>query len=516
MKRDTVRRLAGTDDGIVTAKPRLAQTTASGRRAQSNVLAIVVLLGLTVLGLGLVVMIGGGSLEDSRTSATIERAEGALVSFASQSAPVALGDADSVRVALADSRTGRYDVLEEAGSIRVTHTPEDEDAGVEELYRSDLGTLRYENDGTVVGYQAGGVWKAQGNSSAMVLPPPIVYQDETLTMPLVRVLGDGHVSGPTTSDAERVGVPMAAYPNASKQYGTDGPPYRNPVEQGLVTVTVQSEYYQGWAEYFRSRSGGDVTVDHATESVTLELTAGGTTGPFQMPNEGNAVEIRGLSNDHGLSNFTIILAPDDTDAASFNNLQWAMYVDNGPRELELHLRKGSEVSGGEPCDSEFVSLTLYYSESNGDSYHGWHDDDAFRTECTDRDGDGVADETRLVANLTNERTITMQELSSTDLTHFNPSGGSLEETITFDEHTEAVEWEPATFDESADSTTVRRVTQHYLSALGSSYDVIVDDKNSDTINEDGSRGRLSYDGEGRVTFMHITHRGIRVTLSGGD
>jgi hypothetical protein len=50
--------------------------------------------------------------------------------------------------------------------------------------------------------------------------------------------------------------------------------------------------------------------------------------------------------------------------------------------------------------------------------------------------------------------------------------------------------------------------------MGTNYDLVVDDKNSDTVNEDASWGRLAYEGEGRVTFMHISQREIRVELTG--
>jgi hypothetical protein len=466
------------------------------------------------MGLSLIVVIGGGSLDESKTGATLDRAEQALLSFGSQSGAVALGDARSARVDLGDGRDGRFAIAEDTGAIRVTHEREDGDGTTEEIYSATLGALRYEHGGTTIGYQAGGVWRAQGNGSVMVSPPPLTYQDETLNMPLVTLTGGGEVTGPTKSFAEIGREPVTIYPNASRQYGTDGAAYRNPVQQGLVTVTVTSEFYLGWAEYFRTRSDGRLTIDHANRSVGLELTAGGTMGEFDMPNEGTPVEIRGLSDDHGVSNFTVVLAPDDSDAANFDNLQWAMYVDNGPREMELHLRKSGELTTGQPCDDEVVSMTLYFSGANGDPYHGWQDEDAFQTDCTDRDGDGTADETRLVANFTDDSEVTMTDLSSTDLTHFNPSGATLEDPLTIDGHS-AVAWEPATFELSGDSTTtMHRVTRHYLSSLGSNYDLIVDDKNSDTVQEDDSWGRLTYDGEGRVTFMHISDRHLRVKLTG--
>jgi hypothetical protein len=510
------RRVTGT--GAV--RPRHHDDESSTRacdrvRAQSNVLAVVFLVGLTVVGLGLVVTIGSGSLDESRRGATIDRVEQAMMSFTVQSANVALGESSRAAVDLGDGRGGRFVVSDDAGSIRVTHRNEDANGTVEEIYRSTLGAVRYEHENTVVGYQAGGLWRGQGNSSVLISPPPITYRDETLVMPLVRAFGDGDVTGPTRSVVRPGRTPVTHYPNASKQYGSDGPRYMNPVHEGIVNVTIQSEFYKAWAQYFRTRSDGRLTLDHANRTVVLELTAGGTIGPFEMPKEGNPIEIRGLADDHGLDNFTVVLAPDDTDAANFDNLQWAMYVENGARELEIHLRKSGELTTGRRCNDEVVSMTLYYSDTNGNPYDGWQNETAFRTECTDRDGDGTDDETRIVANLTGSSPLSMRALSSTDLTHFNPSGSTIRDPLTIDGHTASVAWEPATFNLSDDPTIpMGRVTRHYLSSIGSSFDLVVDDKDSNTVHEDASWGRLTYDGEGRVTFMHITHREVRVDLRG--
>ncbi len=502
-------------NGHGTGETRSRVSSRGRRRAQSNVLAIVLLIGITVGGMGVAVSIGTDSLDETRTHAALEQVEQSLLSFDSQSSSVSLGDSRSRVIDLGDSRDGHFSILEDAGSIRVTHENYSEDGDVQVIYQGDMGTLQYQHEGTTMGYQAGGVWRAQGNSSAMVTPPSLIYQDETLVMPIIRLVGEGYVSGPTQSAVRSKATSGSRFPNASLTYDENGLAYQNPVQHGLVTVTVQSAYYRGWAEYFRTRTDGTVAVDPSTESVTMELTASGTSGDFQMPKEGNGVEVRGLAGDHGVENFTIVLAPDDSDAANFDNLQWAMYVDNGPREIELHLRKSGEVPTGRRCNSEAVSMTIYYSESNGDPYHGWKDDSAFQTECTDRDGDGVDDETRLVANLTGSNTLTMQDLSSRELTHFNPSGASLRNPLTIDEHEETVGWEPVTYDVSGDATqSLRNVTRHYLSSLGSNYDLIVDDKNSDTVNEDASRGTLVYEGEGKVTFMHISEHELEVELNG--
>jgi hypothetical protein len=483
-------------------------------RGQSEVLAVVLLFGLTVLGTVTIVAVGSDSLDQTETEAELQRAEHAMTTFDSESVLVALDESEVKRVPLGDSGGGQYSVSEDAGWIRVTHHNHTSSGSTSEtIYNRTLGAVTYRNDGRTIAYQGGGVWRSDGEGSVMVSPPEFHYRSETLTLSSIHVRGSGHVSGTAhatvTSERNRTRI----FPNETLYQGTTKQ-YANPVQNGMVEVTVRSEYYQGWATYFRARTQGEVSVDHGNETTVLELTAGGTIGQFKMPKESNAVEIRGLDDPHAVENFTIVLAPDDVDAAKFNNLQWSMYVDNGNREMEYHLRKSGEVvNNSVACDLETVSLTVYYSDTNGDPYEGWHAPDAFTTNCVDRDGDGTKDEAQLVANLTGSVEMTMTDLSNTDLQYFNPSGNTRSSTYVFDEHEASVSWEAETYDASNPNTSARNLTNHYLSMLSGDFDIVIDDKPSDTINEDASWGQIDYDGEGRVTFMHITSNHVRVEIT---
>jgi len=60
-----------------------------------------------------------------------------------------------------------------------------------------------------------------------------------------------------------------------------------------------------------------------------------------------------------------------------------------------------------------------------------------------------------------------------------------------------VSWEPRTYDASDDTAPIYRLTNHYFARLGPSFDPVVDDKNSDTVQEDESYGTLEYEAEGK-------------------
>jgi hypothetical protein len=190
-----------------------------------------------------------------------------------------------------------------------------------------------------------------------------------------------------------------------------------------------------------------------------------------------------------------------------------MYAKDGSTEFELHLRMaGSDNDPTTLCKEQTVAASVFYSETNGNSYHGWKNSSAFRTSCTDRDGDGDADETELIANLTGETSLAMSDLTSSDLNWASASGSTREATLTFDEHESTVTWEPRTFS-GDDAATTTELLNHYFGLLGPNYDLVVDDKNSDTVSERESTGVLEYDARGRVTYIHISGNEIRLDLT---
>jgi hypothetical protein len=483
-------------------------------RGVSETLGVVLLVALTVIGTTLTVALGGAAIEDARDTTETESAQHAMTLFDARSALVALGDAGVQTVDLGRARGGAFDVREGEGWLRITHQNYS-GTDDEEIYNGTLGSFVYETEDTTLAYQGGGVWRVDGNGSArMVSPPEFHYRGATLTLPVIRVEGSAAGSGASRAVVRQSQTRSRVFPNASNTYDGGSRRYANPTSSGTMMVTVHSEYYRGWASYFRARTEGNVSVDHANETVSAELVAVGTLGAFDMPSDGNSIDVRGLQGGHSVNDFTITLKPDDADSAEFSNLQWSMYAASGSKEFEVHLRKsGTDDVAGTPCTEVSVQATVYYSDG-GSSYQGWTNDTAFRTECYDADGDGTNDETQLTANLTGDTKLSMQDLSNSDLQYFSPSGETRQSPVTFDEHSGTVAWEAKTFQDGGDDdTTIGNLTGHYMSSLGSSYELEIDDKNSDSVNEDQSHGNLDYGGTGRVvTFLHVTENRVEVDV----
>lgn len=474
-------------------------------RGQSETLGVVLILGITIAGTGLLIGFGSSALDDTRSSTELHQAELAMTVFDSRAATVALGDSDVQTVDFGGT-SGDIAVKPNSGRITIKHVNWDSsrsDESPEVLHQSSLGALVYENDGTKLVYQAGGVWREhEGGGVTMVSPPEFHYRGATLTLPLVRVAGQGGGSGDSTVTVKSGGDFERVYPDASEHYGgEENPAYMNPAENGQVELIIESEYYEGWASYFRERTNAEVDSYESNQTVVVRLVSTGTTGYFEMPGEDSSVNVRGVGEE-GMDGFEVTIRPDDADSANFKNLKWSMYVDEGSTQFELHVRKSGDDGN---CNVD-ASATIYYSTDNGNTYHGWYAEDAFRSECGDFDGDGD-EEIRMVLDFVDgdpnepgDPTLTYQQLSSSNTVEFNPSGKTLADSGTYE----------ASSDEEE---SIDQLLNYYFSRMGD-FDLTVADKGGNTVNEGASYGTIDYDGGTKyITYLHITENEVKVELN---
>ncbi|WP_254823721.1 DUF7289 family protein [Haloglomus halophilum] len=550
-------------------------------RGQATI-GFALIVGIALIGVVTVVALGATALTDIQTSSGTGAAEQAMTQFDSKTSQVALGDSNTQTVSVGQT-AGSYQVDPDAGYVQVVHQNFDGvnngpgDPNDHVIYETKLGTVSYERGDTAVAYQSGGVWKKTGDGqSRMVSPPEFHYRGSTLTFPIVRVNQDSNSvqsgGGAVDLRVSQSGEPVDIFPDRNSGYPDtdsdgdgfvdadnpgdddddgDGGAYVNPSEDGTVVVYIESEYYKAWAEYFEDRTDGAIQTsdtggalinanpDPAGDGndgqvVAVELVSTGQTGTFAMPGEGSSLGVSGVS-DHSMTDFEITVAPDTNDQASFNNLQWSMYVDDGGKEFEMHLRS----DGGGSCSNQEFTLVIFYSPAGTDDYHGWKQEnmDSFK-QCSDLDGDGD-DEIRLNPHFVddedddgkprepgdaseNDFNLTYTSLSSNDLIHFGVGGSSDRDLIaspTFDQHASGVGWESITYDaDTSDDTnpseeTTDGLVNHYFSLLGPGFDLVVDDKSGSSVQESDSAGNIEYaGGDEFITFIHISKNDVEVTI----
>nr|WP_241432722.1 hypothetical protein [Natrinema pellirubrum] len=190
-----------------------------------------------------ILLVAGDVMTSTEQQAESERVEQAFVELSKQMATVSK-DGDAPKSMTFDAgqkgavtRTATGEITIKARNVNETLT---------------MGSIEYEgDDGSIVAYQAGGVWRETGNQTRMISQPSIAYsaEEQTLSLPVTTVSGERELS------SGEVDI---------RHNGTD--PVRNTtvVEDDTVTLEITSKYYRGWELYFEEEVG-DASVRNVTQ-----------------------------------------------------------------------------------------------------------------------------------------------------------------------------------------------------------------------------------------------------------
>lgn len=228
---------------------------------QSTVLGFVLLIGIVGAASVGILIVGVDTTKDTTQESRDERVEGAFVQFDKQVATAVRTDGDT--------RTVDFDLDE--GAVRkqatgriVVETAETNTV----LVNQTVGSVVYDGGDRPIAYQAGGVWRGEGANATFVSSPEIEYRRGTLVFPIAILTGPTTLSGDEVTIRKQSTVSPLASPTL--------------VANELVTIRITSDYYGGWADFFRSwTNDAAVTVDHANETVVVELGRPEIDGDFE-------------------------------------------------------------------------------------------------------------------------------------------------------------------------------------------------------------------------------------------
>ena len=480
-------------------------------RGQSSVLGSILVIGLVLVGTAMVVTLGSAALTDVQTQTELERAEHSMTLFNSRAAMAALGDSPTQEVNFGADK-GSFETRQDDSWLRITHANHTGNGDDEVIYNESLGTVVYENDGTEIAYQGGGVWrKDPGGEGMMISPPEFHYRAATLTLPIVRVNEPSNPGHGSKVQISRANDTKRVFPNSSATYDVGSSVYQNPVANGTINITIKTEYYHGWAEYFRTNTEGQVTTfpDDNRVRVTL-ISLAGSIGDFDMPNEGNSLGIQGMGNDHPVNSFDISLRPDN----HYGNMHWSFYADGGNEQLEIHFYSDGKCTGsGYNGD---IDTSIYYYNSSGSTtiHEEWqnmsvdveHNDD-FTLDCSTGE---------LTIDLLGSTTMQYGDIDMTGSDNKWMYGAELKgadppsQTTSFGPH------DPDHGQYSVDDKEeLGFLVNHYLQMTGPTYDFTVVDGpgGSSRVDESQSTGTLTFEtgtGAKYITYLHVTQNDIDV------
>lgn len=323
-----------------------------GFRGQSEVIGVVLLLGLVMAGIGAVTLVGPALLDSIDTQNRIEAAEQTMREVDAQINDLeGSGENASTAVPVSPGEKGRIyfedDMSENHYSVSIETTNGSSCA----ISDQPLGQLTYEHtkSGDIVAYQGGGVWKRTSDGgSVMVSPPDLTYRKPpgekgTLDIGLANVSGEltGYRRVELSSD------PSETYERNRKLRDELRPCWED-LEHVTVTVT-SSDFADAWERYMKDEIPGVVTRSGAEVSVEIDRSE---LVEYTPPKDENAT--------------VDVIADDDTVGTDDSEVT----IDENGTDARVTLL-GAELSGipGEGCDTRYY----YYSGERYeicDVYHG--------------------------------------------------------------------------------------------------------------------------------------------------
>ena len=437
--------------------------------AVSEVLGYILIFGMVVTMVGLIFTVAIPLMEDSQERAYIESIKRGITVLDSKASMVALGESPSQTINI-DSKGGIFGVNESASYISIvmneTGTP---------IFDGTLGTLTYELDGTVIAYEGGGVWMKYPQGGAIMLSPPeFHYNGETLTLPIIRLLGNEHTSGIGTVQFK------VAKDNSQIRFPNSGinTSFINPVAGSRdIQITITSDYYKAWAKYMDERTEvHGITTDDLNRQVSATLNIKPSDAAQELNDDFIVYEIDDTVVDP-ITNFKLDLTA--TSAAGLTPLNFEFKTSDAINpQLMIYLKN---VGLGT------YYISVIYEEDGSGHTEEWRTDNF------------AGDPDHEVFDLLSSQSVTFKTSPANKESESWGSGQYI--------------YEPGVDYDKTGTNTLANITQHYLKIMPAPFEFTVEETAS-IVDLDNSTVVLNYAvAPPRLTYLHIVKHDVTVGIS---
>ncbi|WP_049896692.1 DUF7289 family protein [Natrialba chahannaoensis] len=306
---------------------------AVSQRGQSALLGFVLLVGMVAAVSVGVLLVAGETITGAEQQAETERVEQAFVEMSQQLSSTAMNSDITQSMDIEAGENGAM-VLKDTGKIHIYGSSFDENISI--------GAIEYEGEnGDRIAYQAGGVFRETMDQTRVVSAPPVHFEDQTLTFPVVELDDEGVLD------------------SGSMQLDHDGTTLisdSDVIENDVVTINITSQYYKGWEDYFERQAGENAI----TESAAINETHGYVTVKLGYTGIEAVFENTVVSDEKPAE-------PNNPNAGIHGNKMYGDEVDIDPIDSEIEsMVKNAETEYDElPTDSQQITAGKYYV---GDSF----------------------------------------------------------------------------------------------------------------------------------------------------
>jgi hypothetical protein len=495
-------------------------------RAVSSVIGISIILTITLLSIGLMLLYTAPLLSNTQDMAKAQKVEQAFTVFDSRTSKSSLGESplQVTSVSLMGENVavhGNDDAYNESGiqiiflSLNSTwynsfyqqsgtwgawknYENEADFAG----FNASMGKVRYYSGDRVIAYEGGGVWsRYPSGGTVMISPPEFHYNGETLTLPIMKVIGDDSIGGKANVNfnVRSSNTPVVLYPNTSMNTN-----FTNPLNCNKILIYINSEFYDGWAEYAETLTSTTAILDHNNKTAIIEMDTRPEMGTFYLTDPSFKIAALNHTNTTPFSDFSFYFYVDGS-ADFFKSSGMTLTATSGTKTLVYGFGKKNFGPNKHvilaPSQPDAAYAIEYKDSSVGINEIWTSHPNSYFTVYSFHQGN------------TKWANCTVDLLSDSYL-------------MKYDSTSQARSWGPVDststtpnlyiVKDNANSTqSLNNITQHYMRLLAQdgTIDCTWEQKPNEKIVVDDSTYTLNYDGGGAIlTYLHITSNELEVIL----
>jgi hypothetical protein len=496
-------------------------------RAVSSVIGISIILVISLLSIGLMLLYTAPVISETQEMAKAQKIEQAFTVFDSRTSKSSLGESPLQATALSLMREnvaihGNKDSYNES-SIQIIFLSFDSDwyesfyqqrgvwnawEGYENEpdfagFNASMGKVRYYSGDRVIAYEGGGVWsRYPSGGTVMISPPEFHYNGETLTLPIMKVVGDDSMGGSANVNinVRSSNTPVVLYPNTDPNTGNVN--FTNPLDCNKILIYINSEFYDGWADYAETLTSTTAIMDHGNKTAIIEMDTRPEMGTSFLTDPSFKIAALNHTNTTPFSNFSFYFYVDGS-ADFFKSSGMTLTATSGTKTLVYSFYKknpgGNVILAAAPS---FTSYAIEYKDSSVGTNEIWESDpNSYFTVYSFHQGNTKW------ANCTVDL-LSNSYLMNYDSNHPDFSWGPVSSISTT----------PDLYivkGNSNSTQSLNNITQHYMRLLAQDGTIqcIWEQKQNEKIEVDDSTYTLIYDGGGAIlTYLHITSNELNVTL----
>ncbi|ELZ29196.1 hypothetical protein C475_03229 [Halosimplex carlsbadense 2-9-1] len=232
---------------------------------------MVLLAGLVLAGATVVVVAGSTAINEAQDGTSYSTAEQSMQSLDAEIQETLANDGGQ-SFDLPPIENGNWKRVDD-GAVTLTL---EGSGGSSDSVSTDLGAIVYEQGERTLAYQNGAIFERTGEGTAVTSEPQIGYRtrndEPTLNIPVVQLLGTGNGVDGRVRFEQQPATDLLESIDRSKFASIGAGEPINPIRPGMeVTLTIESQYYEGWGAVLESRLSAPISYDHTNEQVSFTL-----------------------------------------------------------------------------------------------------------------------------------------------------------------------------------------------------------------------------------------------------